>query len=127
MTVIDVDTHWEIDRFEPGEHPLEPWIDRFPTGVERLANGIAGDLLDALPPDRRPRGHDLLPGLVRLAESRGGPVILHPQHESGPEERVRWMDRVGIDHALVNPGGYWQMLEYLPRGDRPAGVRRLND
>ena len=127
MAVIDVDTHWEIDRFAPGEHPLEPWLDRFPEGVERLANGIAGDLLDALPADRRPNGRDLLPGLVRLAESRGGPVILHPSHASGPAERIGWMDSVGIDHCIVNPGGYWQLLEFLPPADRPEGVRRLND
>jgi predicted TIM-barrel fold metal-dependent hydrolase len=36
------------------------------------------------------------------------------------------MDRVGIDHCLVNPGGYWQSLAFLG-GDRPVGVRRCND
>ncbi len=30
MTVIDVDTHWETGAFAPGEHPLEPWLDRLP-------------------------------------------------------------------------------------------------
>jgi predicted TIM-barrel fold metal-dependent hydrolase len=127
VAVIDVDTHWETASFAPGAHPLEPWMDRFPgNGVERLAHGIAGDLLRALPASRRPDGRTLLPALVRLAEERGGPIILHPQHDSTASERVQWMDRVGIDHCLVNPGGYWQMLEYL--GDeRPAGVARCND
>ena len=36
------------------------------------------------------------------------------------------MDSVGIDHCLVNPGGYWQMLEFLG-DDRPTGVERCND
>jgi predicted TIM-barrel fold metal-dependent hydrolase len=36
------------------------------------------------------------------------------------------MDRVGIDHCLVNPGGYWQLLEFLGP-DRAAGARRCND
>src|SRR3954451_24140421 len=127
MTVIDVDTHWETTGFAPGVHPLEPWLDRFPTdGVERLAHGIAGDLLRALPPERRPDGRTLLPALVRLAEERGGPIILHPQHDSTSAERVAWMDRVGIDHCLVNPGGYWQLLDFLGP-DRPAGVSRCND
>jgi predicted TIM-barrel fold metal-dependent hydrolase len=36
------------------------------------------------------------------------------------------MNRVGIDHCLVNPGAWWQMLEYLG-SDRAAGVRRCND
>lgn len=127
VTVVDVDTHWETADFAPGQHPLEPWRDRFPDdGAERLAHGIAGDLLVALPPDRRPDARTLLPALVRLAEERGGPVLLHPQHDSTSGERVAWMDRVGIDHCLVNPGGYWQMLEFLG-ADRPAGVTRCND
>src|SRR5579862_9834659 len=42
MPVIDVDTHWESAVFAPGEHPLEPWLDRFPGDpVERLAFGVA--------------------------------------------------------------------------------------
>src|SRR5689334_24203793 len=127
MTVVDVDTHWESTDFAPGEHPLEPWLDRIPgDGVERLAFGIAGDLLRALPGDRRPDGRTLLPALVRLAQERGGPIILHPQHDSTAAERVAWMDKVGIDHCLVNPGGYWQMLEFLGP-DRPAAVDRCND
>lgn len=127
MTVIDVDTHWEATQFGPGEHPLEPWLDRFPGDpVERLAHGIAGDLLRALPDGRRPDGRTLLPTLVRMAEERGGPIILHPQHDSSSAERVAWMDGVGIDHCLVNPGGYWQMLEFLGT-DRAAGVSRCND
>ncbi|HZQ88120.1 MAG TPA: amidohydrolase family protein [Acidimicrobiales bacterium] len=127
MAVIDVDTHWESTDFAPGSHPLQPWLDRLPgDAVERLAFGVAGDLLRALPPDRRPDGRALLPSLVRLAEQRGGPVILHPVHDSSAGERVAWMDRVGIDHCLVNPGGYWQMLEFLG-ADRAAAVTRCND
>ena len=126
MAIIDVDTHWEAN-FAPGRHPLQPWIERFPTdNIERLAFAIAGDLLAALPAERRPDGRTLLPNLVRRAEERGGPVILHPQHDSNSAERVAWMDSVGIDHCLVNPGGYWQMLEFLGP-DRAAGVSRCND
>jgi hypothetical protein len=124
--VVDVDTHWESVAFGPGEHPLEPWLDRLPDRVEMLAFGIAGDLLRALPADRRPDGRTLMPALVRMAEERGGPIILHPQHDSTAAERVAWMDRVGIDHCLVNPGGYWQMLEFIPDA-RAEGVRRCND
>jgi predicted TIM-barrel fold metal-dependent hydrolase len=127
MTVIDVDTHWESTDFAPGQHPLEPWLDRVPRdGVEMLAYGIAGDLLRALPAPRRPDGRTLLPGLVKLAEERGGPIILHPQHESTSAERVAWMDRVGIDHCLVNPGGYWQQLDFIP-DVRRAAAARCND
>jgi len=127
MAVIDVDTHWEATVFAPGNHPLEPWLDDFPRDpVERLAFGVAGDLLRALPEDRRPRGRALLPTLVRQAEERGGPVVLHPLHDSSAAERVAWMDQVGIDHCLINPGGYWQMLEFIG-ADRAAGAARCND
>jgi predicted TIM-barrel fold metal-dependent hydrolase len=124
--IIDVDSHWETTRFAPGADPLGPWAEHLPRGVDRLAFGIAGDLLRALPPERRPSAEQLLPSLVELAKSRGGPVILHPQHDSTAAERVAWMDRVGIDHCLVNPGGYWQLLEFIG-ADQPEGVRRCND
>src|SRR4051812_4977437 len=125
MTVVDVDTHWESTGYGTGDHPLQPWLDQLPDDLDRLAFGIAGDLLRALPPDERPDARTLLPGLVKLAEARGGPIILHPRHDSSSAERVAWMDRVGIDHCLVNPGGYWQLLNFID--DRPAGVRRCND
>jgi predicted TIM-barrel fold metal-dependent hydrolase len=102
-------------------------LDRVPSAsVEALAFGIAGDLLRGLPPERRPDARTLLPGLVQLAESRGGPIVLHPQHDSSSAERVAWMDRVGIDHCLVNPGGYWQNLEHLP-DVRGRAAARCND
>lgn len=127
MQVIDVDSHWETAEWATREHPLAPWLDQLPGDrVENLAYGIAGDLLRALPGDRRPDGRTLLPGLVHAAEERGGPVILHPQHDSTAGERVAWMDRVGIDHCLVNPGGYWQLLDFL--GDeRAVAAGRCND
>ena len=123
--IVDVDTHWEIERFAEGADPLAPWADRIPKGLDRLAFAIAGDLLADLPAPK-PTAAQMLPGLVQLAEARGGPVILHPLHQSTSTERVEWMDTIGIDHSLVNPGGYWQGLEFLG-ADRPEGVRRCND
>jgi predicted TIM-barrel fold metal-dependent hydrolase len=124
--IVDVDTHWEATRYAAGEHPLAPWLDQIPTSIDMLAFGIAGDLLAALPEAERPSATEFLPGLVALAKEHGGPVILHPLHDSSATERVEWMDAVGIDHCLVNPGGYWQQLEFIGT-DRPKGVRRCND
>ena len=123
--IIDVDSHWEATTYEPGAHPLAPWSDRLPDPLSMLAFGIAGDLLRAIPESRRPTARQLLPSLVAMAKERGGPVILHPLHDSSSAERVAWMDRVGIDHCLVNPGGYWQQLEFIG-ADRPEGTRRCN-
>lgn len=127
MSVIDVDTHWETTEFVRGTDPFEPWADRIPDHVDRLRWAMAGDALGALPPGRRPDARTLLPGLFRLAQERGGPVVLHPQHESTARERVAWMDRVGIDHCLVNPGGYWLNVRYLDRRDRARAWSRCND
>jgi predicted TIM-barrel fold metal-dependent hydrolase len=125
--IIDVDSHWEVDRFPDGEHPLEPWRDRFPGDrLGQIAHGVAGDLLSSLPAERRPSPRELFPGLLEIAQRTGGPAVLHPVHDSSARERVEWMDRVGIDHCLVNPGGWWQMLEYLG-DDRARGARRCND
>jgi len=124
--IVDVDTHWEATGYAPGEHPLEPWVEELPKSADMLAFGIAGDLLAALPDDARPSTEEVLAPLAARARDQGGPVILHPLHSSSARERVAWMDAVGIDHCLVNPGGYWQQLEFL-RADRPAGVRRCND
>ena len=127
MTVIDVDTHWEVNHLTRENHPLGPWLDQIPTGIEALSWAIAGDLLRALPDERRPDGRTLLPGLVRRAEENGGPVILHPPHTSSVRERIDWMDRVGIDHCLVNPGSYCLTgIEYVV-DDRALGAARCND
>ena len=124
--IIDVDSHWEVDRYDDAVHPLAPWIDRIPKPFDMLAFGVAGDLLAALEPDDRPTSEELLAPLIDRASISGGPAILHPRHESTAAERVDWMDRIGIDHCLVNPGGYWQALNFLG-ADRPAGIARCND
>jgi predicted TIM-barrel fold metal-dependent hydrolase len=113
-------------KFERGQHPFEPWRDRFPKMVQHLANGLSGDLLRALPDDRRPNGATLLAPLLRAADARGERVTLQPPHPSSPAERLAWMDRIGIDHCLVNPGSWWQLLEYLGP-DRPQGAAICND
>ena len=86
--IIDVDSHWEIQHLGPPDHPLSPWLDDLPKGVDLLAFAIAGDLLAALPESARPRPAGLLASLVAAAKERGGPVILHPQHHSTVAERV---------------------------------------
>jgi predicted TIM-barrel fold metal-dependent hydrolase len=124
--IIDVDSHWEAKGYARGAHPLEPWLERLPGSLELLRFAIAGDLLASLPKSDWPSAEELLPAIVGRAKQRGGPPILHPLHQSSAAERVAWMDSVGIDHGLVNPGGYWQLLEFIG-ADRPLGVQRCND
>jgi len=125
--IVDVDSHWEVEQYAEGEFPLERWRERLPADrLAGVAHGVAGDLLASLPADRKPSPPELFPGLLEIAKQTGGPAVLHPVHESSAIERTAWMDRVGIDHCLVNPGAWWQMLEFLG-DDRAAGARRCND
>jgi predicted TIM-barrel fold metal-dependent hydrolase len=124
--IVDVDTHWEAVSYRSESHPLGPWLDELPSGIDMLAFGVAGDLLRALPDDERPTAAELLPALVKQAEADGGPVVLHPLHESSAAERVAWMDHIGIDHCLVNPGAYWQQVQFVPRADWPRAIERCN-
>lgn len=124
--IIDVDTHWELASTAK-DSPLVPWRDHLPGYGDLLAFAIAGDLLAALPAADRPSAKTLLPAIFARAEESGKGVALHPVHASSASERVAWMDRVGIDHCLVNPGGYWQYLPFVPAADRVAAVRRCND
>ena len=124
--IVDVDTHWEAMAYEPGHHPLEGFQDRLPAPLDRLAFALAGDLLAGLPDERRPDSATLLPHLAGGGVDDKGPPTIHPRHNSTSAERVGWMDRLGIDHSLVNPGGYWQMIEFMP-DVRAKAAARCND
>jgi predicted TIM-barrel fold metal-dependent hydrolase len=123
--VVDVDTHWESTEFTVGNHPLEGFVDRLPDPLDRLAFALAGDLLAGLPEAQRPTARQLIPHLAAKADEAGGRASIHPAHDSSAAERVQWMDTLGIDQALVNPGGYWQMIEFLG-ADRPKAAARCN-
>jgi len=124
--IVDVDTHWEAMAYEPGHHPLEGFQDRLPAPLDRLAFALAGDLLAGLPDERRPDSATLLPHLAGGGVDDKGLPTIHPRHNSTSAERVGWMDRLGIDHSLVNPGGYWQMIEFMP-DVRAKAAARCND
>ena len=82
--IVDVDTHWEAVSYERGAHPLAPWLDQLPSGVDMLAFGVAGDLLAALPEAERPTAHELMPSLVRRAE-----FVVDSDHEEAGRLRHR--------------------------------------
>lgn len=122
--IIDVDSHWERHHYGKGEHPLEPWREELPSLIELLRFAIGDDLLRCLPEDERPTTAEFLPVLVKRSEESG--ESLHPRHDSTPSERLAWMDRVGIDHCLVNPGAYFEELAYLGPERRARGAARCN-
>ena len=122
--IIDIDTHWERTRYPKGEHPLEPWRDALPDMLELLRYAIGHDLLRCLPEGQQPSAEEFLP--VLAARKRDSGESLHPAHDSSVSERLAWMDRVGIDHCLVNPGAYFEELYYLGPEVRAEGVQRCN-
>lgn len=122
--VIDVDSHWESSAHGPGQFPVRGYEDRLLDDLGSVAHALAGELLHALPPEQRPSDEHLLAHLTAAADD--GVARIHPAHSSVASERVAWMDTVGIDHELVNPGNSWQQLALL--GDaRPEASARHND
>ena len=111
MPVIDVDSHFEPASFAPGEHPLDELRDHLPTMTDVVVANLAGDLYRALPSDQRPEPDALLARMgaaMRTPAERSAAMAAPPAPPPGAAdatERVAWMDHVGIDYALVNPGG----------------------
>ncbi len=111
MRVIDVDSHVEPRGFADGEHPLWELQEHLPPFVDVLVENIAGDLYHAMPEDERPEPGALL---ARFGTSMGMSAdTIESMADARPVDpaavdidmRVAWMDRVGIDFQLLNPGG----------------------
>lgn len=124
--VIDVDSHWTFEwEFEPAKGPLAQFADDLPRTQDLLAWFFAGDLIEALPENLRPdpallfglpAGQDIPDHWKRL------------QQTGKPADRVEWMDRIGIEFSLVNPGGYGSTYPLIRDGKKRAGfVRAAND
>jgi predicted TIM-barrel fold metal-dependent hydrolase len=108
--IIDVDSHWIFPwEFELDKGPLKRFAEYFKDGPAGLMTFfIAGDLMLSLPDSEKPRPLDLFP--TRIMPD--GTVKKLPDHWDRPNieaeaaERIAWMDKVGIDFAIVNSGGF---------------------
>ncbi|ONH57809.1 hypothetical protein CcI49_25535 [Frankia sp. CcI49] len=129
--VLDVDTHFEV-AFTAEDHPLRAYADQFPTARRYVAEALTHDLREATPADSRPSDEALLlyspPANRSYTSAAVDPAAsVDPRFPSASAaERLTWMDQVGIDAALVNPGVYASLPRYLD-GDRSQLVRLLND
>lgn len=129
--VIDADSHWTFPwefRIENG--PLRRFADSLPGEGDMLGFFLAGDLLDTIPPAERPTMHHLFP--VRhqpgLGETHVQERFEVNRTPSDAGARVAWMDRIGIDYALVNSGGFpaaYPLIE--DRNERHAYLVACND
>ncbi|MBL7496677.1 amidohydrolase family protein [Frankia sp. CNm7] len=128
--IFDVDCHLEVS-LTPQEHPLRRFADRFPSTDEDITHAIAGELYRATPEDSRPPAYAVqafLPDANRSASEQATvPGEREPRFVvSSVAERLGWMDRIGIDKALVNPGSYFALCEHMG-DDRPLAVTLCND
>lgn len=121
--VIDVDSHWTFSwEFEPEQGPLKRFAGHFPDKRGQLAYFFVGDLIQSLPQAERPRPEQIFP-LKPAAADPAKAVHEHWDHlkrDANADDRISWMDRIGIDFALVNPGGYGSLFPLLD----DAKVRR---
>src|SRR5438270_8488915 len=118
MATIDADMHFET-LVDPASHPFAAFCDRFPTATDVMCQAMTGDLAAATPAGDRPPATEITPNLPAPNAS----AIAHAVYEHGrgepafvvstPRERLRWMDEVGIDIALVNPGSWFLLPEFL--------------
>jgi predicted TIM-barrel fold metal-dependent hydrolase len=122
--VVDVDSHWEVSTSGPGFFPVEGYEDELPGDLGSIAHALAGDVLAAMPAERHPANESLLAHLTTF--NPDGVARIHPPHDSRADERLAWMDAVGIDHELVNPGNYWQLVAKLGP-TRAQASRECND
>jgi predicted TIM-barrel fold metal-dependent hydrolase len=124
--VVDVDSHWTFAwEFEPQHGPLAPFAGDLPDRLGLLAHFFAGDLIDGLPPEQRPRPEQLFP----LPPGQKVPKHWERLRETArASDRIVWMDQVGIDFALVNPGGYGSAYPLIQdEAKRKAYIRTAND
>jgi predicted TIM-barrel fold metal-dependent hydrolase len=114
--VVDVDSHWTFPwEFELEQGPLKRFAPHLGSTAGLLTFFMAGDLVRSLPEAERPDPLALFPPRVMP----DGTVRKVPPHweklktrvDGG--ERVQWMDQIGIDFCLVNPGGYAALYPLL--------------
>jgi hypothetical protein len=130
MPVIDVDCHFDLT-IQPEDHPLKEWSDRIPDLNEFIGDAMSGDLGRSTPQSDRPDKDSLvhyLPDANRSsAEQAASPGLFAPRFPQASEvERTAWFDEVGIDYALMDPGGWGFLVDYMGEYKAEA-VRRSND
>jgi predicted TIM-barrel fold metal-dependent hydrolase len=115
----------------PEEHPFADYMTKLPSSEETQRWALTGDLERSTPPEDWPPTEEIIPFLPQENVSSMQHVLyeIDPPDPafvvSSAAERVQWMDQVGIDYALINPGVYFVLAEYFD--DRAASFRRCND
>lgn len=129
MTVVDVDSHFEI-AVSAEDHPLYALRESFPNNDRFLAQMLGGNLHALTPQEDAPPDALLAAFLPEQNRSSGGYATLDPPVESGfasltADDGLAWMDKVGIDFSLINPGGIGMLAGSLTE-HRAEAIRLSN-
>lgn len=131
MTIIDADCHFET-RVDRAEHPLAEWLDEIPSVTEITREIMVGDIDHATPEADRPSSEGIVPYLP-YENRRATQFAFGEIDDEAPgftvstvKERLAWMNGVGIDFALINPGAWYLGADYLT-DDKAEAFRRCND
>jgi predicted TIM-barrel fold metal-dependent hydrolase len=131
VTIIDADCHFET-RIDRDEHPLAEWLDDLPPVVELIREAVTGDIGRGTPEaDRPPREQvtAFLPYENRRATEFAFLEAVDGEDPgfvvSNVKERLAWMDEIGIDYAIINPGAWFVGADFV--ADRIEAFRRCND
>jgi predicted TIM-barrel fold metal-dependent hydrolase len=141
MTIIDVDSHFEPQFADDADQPLAELSDKLPGRAEIAIEALAGDLWKQTDAETRAQLDAQIPMLRLLRGEIDGELqqqmmaaaVDRPPAADDADARVAWMDAVGIDYALVNPGGGYSgpvslTKQWLPDpADYQRGVRLCND
>ena len=141
MPVIDVDSHFEPQIVDDGDHPLAELSDKLPAQAEIAIEALAGDLWNQTDLETRALLDARIPMLRLLRGETDGEAeqqmmasaLDRPPAADDIDARVAWMDATGIDFGLVNPGGGYSGAVVLTKrwlpdpADYQCGVRLCND
>ena len=141
MPVIDVDSHFEPQIVDDGDHPLAELSDKLPPQAEIAIEALAGDLWNQTDLETRALLDARIPMLRLLRGETDGEAeqqmmasaLDRPPAADDIDARVAWMDATGIDFGLVNPGGGYSGAVVLTKrwlpdpADYQRGVRLCND
>jgi predicted TIM-barrel fold metal-dependent hydrolase len=130
MTIIDVDCHLDI-AVPPEQHPLRGIREVLPTAVGYAAEALSGDLRRVTPAADAPEEEALAAFLPAENFSSTRFATLEVTDEIaftslGSSERVEWMEKIGVDFALINPGSIGIMACFLEQR-RVEALRLCND
>jgi predicted TIM-barrel fold metal-dependent hydrolase len=141
MPVVDVDSHFEPRIVDDRDHPLAELSDKLPCPAEIAIEALAGDLWNQTDSETRAQLDARIPMLrvlrgetgVDLEQQMMASTVERPPAADDADARVAWMDAIGIDYALVNPGGAYSGAVVLTKrwlpdpADYQRGVRLCND